>query len=211
MTHTEELSSRAGTRGRHVKFTPERIQQIKNLVERGSSREEIAKLIGATVGSLQVTCSKLGISLRRPSFNNAMGSPRRNDARFTTISAPGSTETVGALLQLTKEASGRNSQPPSGKQPQSAPCEGCGDRANEVGLASFFISMHYRGEERTSRLPLTQDTIGRLAVEAAFRDVSMGELLSEIIVTMLKRDLCKQCSSIKQLDKRHLSAVMETA
>src|SRR3954470_2127521 len=89
LTQSEELSSGAVTRGRHVKFTPERIQQIKNLVERGSSREEIAKLIGATVGSLQVTCSKLGISLRRPSFNNAMGSPRRNDARFTTISAPG--------------------------------------------------------------------------------------------------------------------------
>src|SRR5947207_1946037 len=29
-------------------------------------REEIAELIGVTVGSLQVTCSRLGISLRRP-------------------------------------------------------------------------------------------------------------------------------------------------
>ena len=41
-------------------------QQIKNLVERGKRREEIAELIGVTVGSLQVTCSRLGISLRRP-------------------------------------------------------------------------------------------------------------------------------------------------
>ena len=50
----------------NVKFTPERIEQIKNLVERGKRREEIAELIGVTVGSLQVTCSRLGISLRRP-------------------------------------------------------------------------------------------------------------------------------------------------
>ena len=34
------------SRGRPVKFTPERIQQIKNLVERSKSREEIAELIG---------------------------------------------------------------------------------------------------------------------------------------------------------------------
>ena len=48
-------------RGRPIKFTPERIQQIKNLVERGKSREDIAELVGVTVGSLAVTCSKLGI------------------------------------------------------------------------------------------------------------------------------------------------------
>ena len=56
-------------KGRPTKFTPERIQQIKNLVAEAKSREEIAGLIGVTVGSLQVTCSKLGISLRRPRLN----------------------------------------------------------------------------------------------------------------------------------------------
>ena len=61
-----KFSSQAPPRGRPIKFTPERIQQIRNLVERGKSREEIAELIEVTVGSLQVTCSKLGISLRRP-------------------------------------------------------------------------------------------------------------------------------------------------
>jgi hypothetical protein len=49
-----------------VKFTPERIEQIRKLVERGKSREEISETIGVTVGSLQVTCSRLGISLRKP-------------------------------------------------------------------------------------------------------------------------------------------------
>ena len=47
-------------------------QQIKNLVERGTGRDEIAALIGVTVGSLAVTCSRLGISLRRPKLNNGI-------------------------------------------------------------------------------------------------------------------------------------------
>jgi DNA-binding NarL/FixJ family response regulator len=49
---------------RHRKFTPERIQQIKDLVARGTSCEQIAATIGVTVGSLKVTCLRLGISLR---------------------------------------------------------------------------------------------------------------------------------------------------
>ncbi len=47
-------------------FTPERMDQIRTLVERGTSREEIADMIGVTLGSLQVTCSRAGISLRKP-------------------------------------------------------------------------------------------------------------------------------------------------
>src|SRR5262249_5213544 len=53
----------ANPRGRQ--FPPERLQQIRNLVERGKSPEEIAELIGVTVGSLQDTCSRFGIGLRR--------------------------------------------------------------------------------------------------------------------------------------------------
>src|SRR3954462_14195146 len=60
------------TRGRPTKFTPERLQQIRNLVERGESREQIAELLDVTVGSLQVTCSRLGISLRRPRVDNGV-------------------------------------------------------------------------------------------------------------------------------------------
>ena len=77
-------------RGRQIKFTRERIQQIRNLLERGKTREEIAELIGVTVGSLQVTCSRLGISLRRPNFNNEIVSLRRNDPRLNRVPAPGS-------------------------------------------------------------------------------------------------------------------------
>src|ERR1700741_4570351 len=51
---------------RPSKFTPERVQQIKDLVARGVSCGEIATLVGVTVGTLKVTCSRLGISLRKP-------------------------------------------------------------------------------------------------------------------------------------------------
>jgi hypothetical protein len=48
----------AASNGRPIKFTPERFEQIKTLVERGMLREHIAETIGVTLGSLQVTCSR---------------------------------------------------------------------------------------------------------------------------------------------------------
>jgi hypothetical protein len=51
--------------GRRVKFTPQVIENIKDFLVEGISRDEIANRLGVTVGSLQVTCSRLGISLRR--------------------------------------------------------------------------------------------------------------------------------------------------
>jgi hypothetical protein len=61
------LQKNATPHGRRtIKFTPENIQKIKDWVAEGISREEIARLIDVTVGSLQVTCSRLGISLRIP-------------------------------------------------------------------------------------------------------------------------------------------------
>jgi biofilm PGA synthesis N-glycosyltransferase PgaC len=68
-------------RGRSTKFTPEKIRQISNLVERGKSREEIAELVGVTVGTLQVSCSRLGIRLRRPRYDTGTGFLRQGKAR----------------------------------------------------------------------------------------------------------------------------------
>ena len=66
MMQTEELATQLPIYERPIKFTRDTVQQIRNLVEQGKSREEIAELIGVTVRSLQVTCSRLGISVRRP-------------------------------------------------------------------------------------------------------------------------------------------------
>jgi hypothetical protein len=60
-------------RGRRIKFTPQVIEKIKELVGEGIGREEIANRVGVTVGSLQVTCSRLGISLRRIILPNGLG------------------------------------------------------------------------------------------------------------------------------------------
>ena len=66
MTMTNASSS---ARGRRVKFTPQAIEKIKELVAEGLSRDEIANRLGVTVGSLQVTCSRL--ELFRPTAQDA--------------------------------------------------------------------------------------------------------------------------------------------
>jgi hypothetical protein len=59
---------------------------------------------------------------------------------------------------------------------------------NEVGLANFAIRMRYKGEERTTELPLTHDMIRQLAFEAELRNMRIGELIGELMVAMLKKD-----------------------
>jgi hypothetical protein len=56
-----------------TKFTPNNIARIKEWVAQGVCRDDIANRLEVTVNSLQVTCSKLGISLRkRPLANGAI-------------------------------------------------------------------------------------------------------------------------------------------
>ena len=72
------------TRGRRTKLTPERIEQIKELIQHGVSCEEIATSVGVTLGTLKVSCSRLGISLRRPKPTNGNHwQPRAVFARMT--------------------------------------------------------------------------------------------------------------------------------
>ena len=176
---TEQLATQlTNSRGRQIKFTPERLQQIRNLVERGKSREEIAELIGATVGSLQVTCSRLGISLR---LSKEMGLLRRggphNGTSTYTASRRGGVPPMNGQPQ-------QNSQSGPVEQPQATtPHE---ERARRTDLA---LRMKYRGHERTKELPLTQDMIGQLAFEAQFRNMSIGELVGELLTEIMKRDL----------------------
>ena len=185
MTEVASVYPQLPTRGRQIKFTPERLQQIRNLVERGKSREEIAGLIGVTVGSLQVTCSRLGVSLRRPIFDTGTGLLRRGEPRSNNgMHNPSHTGDVPS--QPTKEQ--QNSQG-AVAQAQGATPHQERARTNEAGAANFAIKMQYRSEERTAELPLTQDMIRQLAFEAQFRDMSIGELVGELINAMMKKDL----------------------
>jgi hypothetical protein len=62
-------------RGRRVKFATQVIDRIQQFVAEGLSRDEIARRLGVTLGSLQVTCSRLGISLRRPDSGRRLVHP----------------------------------------------------------------------------------------------------------------------------------------
>ena len=118
------------SRGRPTKFTPERLQQIRNLVERGESREEIAEILDVTVGSLQVTCSRLGISLRRPKVDNGVRLLRQHNSisRKKTITMHDPIDHKGSALSnrqnnnlIKTHSRERRSQP----QPRSHSKTGC--------------------------------------------------------------------------------------
>jgi hypothetical protein len=175
------------TRGKPTKFTLERLWQIINLVERGKSRDEIADIIGVTAASLQVTCSRLGISLRRPKINTGVGLQQKRKPLCENASV--SDHDGRVPLQPTEDQCQGNSQSETAElaliaKPQQ-------ERVNKLAAcsASAAIRFQYGGMERTDELPLTGDMIGQLALEAVLRRVSIGELIAEIITAMVNKDL----------------------
>jgi hypothetical protein len=51
--------------GRRRVFTPQNVALMQQMVNEGSSAREIAMTLGSTAASVRVTCSHLGIRLRR--------------------------------------------------------------------------------------------------------------------------------------------------
>ena len=102
----QEAASQVGRRA--TKFCPANVQKIKDWVAEGISREEIAKSLGVTLGSLQVTCSRLGISLRRQDLLSSKG-----PGRPRTVSGPSAPSIVGQMqagrprLYIALECNGR--------------------------------------------------------------------------------------------------------
>jgi hypothetical protein len=136
-------------RGRRVKFTPQAIENIKDFVAEGVSRDEIANRLGVTVGSLQVTCSRLGISLRRIISPNG-------SRRHTADVRPGS---VGIA------------------------------HVREQKLSKFEIVMRCHGIEQTSDIPLSLAATEVLALEAMSRDLAITQLLGQILVAAINKDM----------------------
>src|SRR5262245_210346 len=95
MSYHEASAPEAKAQRRPSKFTPDRIQQINDLLARGETCEQIAAIIGVTVGTLKVTCSRLGISLRRPRVK--LSPPRTGTAR--TVGAAGETATFTICMK----------------------------------------------------------------------------------------------------------------
>jgi hypothetical protein len=192
----EHLKTQHANPTRRTKFTPENIRQIINLVDRGKSKEQIAEIIGVTLGTLQVTCSKLGISLRQPRFDAGTGVLRRRHSRRENgVSSHGPlSHSVAAAQRGTKEQDDTKEQDNApvkedtmkGVEPSKRRRE---HEAKIIPSANFMLTMRYKGQERTSELPLSQDMMGRLALEAEFRRMRIGELITQLIVAAIEKDM----------------------
>jgi hypothetical protein len=142
-----------------TKFCPANVQRIKDWVAEGISREEIAELLDVTLGSLQVTCSRLGISLRRRHVVNGNASHSRvMSGNGTRHDIPNHPPMIGHM------------------------------RVD----GQFQISLERGGMRRATALPLTDRDIAQLALVAAVRNVGMTQLLTEIVIAAIKKDMLKE-------------------
>jgi hypothetical protein len=140
------------TRRKSIKFTPERLQQIINLVERGKSREEIADILEVTVGSLQVTCSRLGISLKRPKIGNGVRLLRkRMTLNENTSYHPSDHDGPGPLRPTEEQSHGipqsQRADPAAIGKPQEEPAT-----IPDACSANFAIRFQYRKEHGSAQL-----------------------------------------------------------
>jgi hypothetical protein len=108
MSFIQETVPRSGRRA--TKFAPDNLQRIRELVSQGTPRARIAEILGVSVGSLQVTCSRLGISLRNRNAANETGVPRTSRA-FVPHSHRQSEQVQGrgVKLEVTLRNGGRQS------------------------------------------------------------------------------------------------------
>lgn len=151
------------SRGRPIIFTPERMEQIRNLVERGHSREEIAEIIGCTVGSLAVTCSRLGISLRRP---------KNGASAFVPRLVPNGNGGYTARLLPVRE-------PP---KPPAPPTSSNGNgKPQPEQIITIALHIEYHGRTREFDIPLSREHLTRLMFEAEIRGINLAELLARIL------------------------------
>jgi hypothetical protein len=192
VTTAIQLAAEPRSRGRPTKFTPERMRQITNLVERGKTREEIAEIIGVTTGTLQVTCSKLGISLRRPKFDTGTGLLQLRRPRSHGAASPNQPSS-NRENKMTAPANGYQpvpeAKPTEAADPATPHREALREGSNSRALAAFAIRMEYKGEERSTSLPLDQEMIRQLALEAEFRGMRIGELVTALILAITRKDL----------------------
>ena len=129
----------------------------------GISRDEIANRLGVTVGSLQVTCSRLGISLRRIIF------PSRPRRRTTDVR-------LGSVGIAHVREQNEVSQP----------------AASAVPVAKLEIMMRCHGKEKATDIPLPSPAIETLALEATSRDLAITDLVGQILAAAINKDMIRK-------------------
>jgi hypothetical protein len=190
MIEALQLELQPLNRGRPTRFTPERIQQVRNLVERGKSQDEIAEIIGVTTASLQVTCSKLGVSLRRPTFYTGIGLLPRQRSRNSKSASLAQSGLQPDSAQREYTMAPRPVLKVIATEKAEAPSRGASRRkSDDRRPAAFAIRMEYKGQERLSDLPLDEEILGELAMEAEIRGMRIGELVGALILEIVKEGL----------------------
>ena len=122
----------------------------------------------------------MGISLRRPNLDSGVRSARRRNLLSSKNAI-----VIHHLSDRNGSAPAQPSDhPAAAAKPQQEPVT-----TSEVGSANIAIRMQYKGMERTTELSLTLDEVARLAWEAEFRDMSIGQFIGELIAAMVTKDV----------------------
>jgi hypothetical protein len=187
---TESSVAEPLPRGKESKFTPTNIRQIINLVERGKSREEIAEIIGVTPGTLAVTCSRMQISLRRPSFDLGTGVLRRRQGQ---VHDGANSHQINGLqkwggLKTMEEQPASNGKPVKDVA-TAAPDKAMLAKTSISASPKLAVGMLYKDNDQTIESPVSLEMVGRLFLEAECRSMRIGELLVRLILGIAEKDL----------------------
>ena len=99
-------------------------------------------------------------------------------------------------LQPIEAGSRQDSQQGPPEQTQYTTPDQVVPKAKEVDFANLTLTMHYKGEERTTKLALTPLAIGQLALEAGLRDMRIGEFVSELVTATIQKNLFQRMLDI---------------
>jgi hypothetical protein len=113
-------------------------------VAKGVGRDEIANRLGVTVGSLQVTSSRLGISLRKNKGNGAI-------------------QPLGVVQRSVEHI----------------------QQLDDPVQAKLAVLIQSKNRQAASDLPLSQDLLVQLALEASVRGQTIPDLIANIVRRML--------------------------
>jgi hypothetical protein len=93
----------------------------------------------------------------------------------------------GASLQPTEEQLQQGSGPAVERVETAPPLQ---ERLHEAaGSAHLAIVIGFKGKERTTELHLAPNVITKLAFEAEFRGLSIGELIGALVAATTEKDL----------------------
>jgi hypothetical protein len=96
-----------------------------------------------------------------------------------------------ALMAQPKIATPDVDQPLQGDQEKDVAVPRRADEIGDEQVCSANLTMQYRGLEQTIPLRLSNEDIGKLALEAELREISLGQLVGMLIEAAMAQDLSR--------------------